>query len=192
MVPRQGSVSSLLFFRNPTLENMKTKIPLSLLFLIVTEAFTGGLLAQTVPANPLVPKDSIKRSTRNLGGGSGGIEAGLSGKTRETKTIVVQYHAVSTLREWTNLEGKKISARLLAYSVPRPGTTGAAEVLREGKVLFLIPGKSKPVEYPKEQLVDDDQIEIERIVEAASFTKMPPRESEEKTAAERETDSEKK
>lgn len=153
---------------------MKTSLLLVLVSLLAVD-----LYGQTIPMNPLIPKDSIKSSSRNLGGSTGGIEAGLSGKTREKKTIVVQYHAVSPLREWTNVEGKKISARLLAYKVPRPGTTGAAEVLREGKILFLIPGQPKPVQYPKDQLADDDQIEIERIVEAASFTKMPPLESEE-------------
>jgi hypothetical protein len=143
-------------------------------------------MAQTVPANPLVPKGSVKSSTRNVGGGSsGGLEAGLSSKTREKETIVINYNAVSALREWTNLEGKKIKARLLAYSIPKPGKTGAVEVLREGKVLFLIPGQTKPIQYPKDQLEDDDQIEIERIVEAASYSVTPTKEEMEKMEKEK-------
>lgn len=120
--------------------------------------------AQTVPANPLVPGTG----KRSVGGGSGGLEAGLSGKTRAKKTVVVEYQAVTPLRTWTNLEGKEIEARLLAWSVPAEGEAGPVEVVRDGQVRFLIPGQPKPVEYPRAQLEDDDQMEIERIVEAAS------------------------
>ncbi len=152
------------------------------LVLLVALGSTGfdSLSAQGVPSNPLVPKGSVKSSPRNVGGGSSeGIEAGLSSTTREKETIVVQYNAVTELRAWTNLEGKKIEARLLAYSIPMPGKTGAVEVLRDGKVLFLIPGQTKPIQYPKDQLEDDDQIEIERIVEAASYSVTPKKEKPE-------------
>lgn len=158
---------------------------MKVLLLVLLIALGGGvgldsLSAQTVPANPLVPKGSVKSSKRNIGGGSGGLEAGISAQTREKETVVVQYNAVSPLREWTNLEGKKIQARLLAYSIPAPGKTGAVEVLRDGKVLFLIPGQTRPIQYPKDQLEDDDQIEIERIAEAASYSVTPKEGSEAK------------
>lgn len=150
---------------------------LSSLFAAALGWIASSASAQGIPPNPLVPKPSKKTETRPLGGGAGNVEAGLSGSTRATKTVVVEYQAVTPLRNWTNLEGKKIEARLLAWSVPAPGKTGPVEVVRDGKVRFLIPGKPRPVEYPKDQLEDDDQIEIERIVEAAALG-VKPREGE--------------
>tara|TARA_R110002096_G_scaffold435128_1_gene659449 strand:+ start:3590 stop:4048 length:459 start_codon:yes stop_codon:yes gene_type:complete len=119
------------------------------------------LMAQVVPPNP------NQFTKRNLGESGVGVNlGGATGSAKQTKTV--HYTAVSPLRGWTNLDGKTIQARLMAFSAPAPGETGPVEVIRDGKVRLLISGKNSPVDYPLEQLKAKDKAEIQRIAEAAA------------------------
>lgn len=134
--------------------------------------------AQTIPANPLAPKESGGTSKRSLGGG-GDLGTATGAKTDPSKrTVVVQYVAVTPVQDWTNIDGKTIQARLLAFSAPNPGEDGPVEVIREGKVRMLIPGKSKPVDYPLASLTRNHRDEVEQIAKAAA--KGPPKTEEKK------------
>jgi hypothetical protein len=137
--------------------------------------------AQTIPANPLVPKESGGTSKRSLGGG-GDLGTATGATTDPSKrTVVVQYVAVTPVQDWTNIEGKTIQARLLAFSAPNPGEEGPVEVIREGKVRMLIPGKPKPVDYPLASLTRNHRDEVEQIAKAAA--KGPPETETEKAEA---------
>ena len=134
--------------------------------------------AQTVPANPLVPKKSGGTSSRNLGGGSDlGTSTGVNIDSSK-KTVVIQYVTVTPLQDWTNVDGKTVKARILAFSAPPAGEDGPIEVIREGKIRMLIPGNSKPVDYPLAQLTRNHRDEIEQIAKAAA--KGPPKPAGEK------------
>lgn len=150
---------------------MKTWIPL--LAVATISLLASEALSQTVPANPLVPKTSGGSKTRNLGGG-GDLGAGVS--VPKKQTVIVQHVAVTPVRGWTNTGGKTIQARLLAFSAPKQGESGPVEVIREGKIRFLVPGRPQPMDYPIEQLQAEDRAEVERIAKAAAGG--PPPEEE--------------
>ena len=134
--------------------------------------------AQTVPPNPLVPKKSGETSSRNLGGGGDlGTSTGANIDSSK-KTVVIQYVTVTPLQDWTNVDGKTVKARILAFSAPPAGKDGPIEVIREGKIRMLIPGNSKPVDYPLAQLTRNHRDEIEQIAKAAA--KGPPKPAGEK------------
>ncbi len=124
--------------------------------------------SQTIPSNPLVPGEAGGTSKRNLGGG-GDIGVATGAKTDTSKrTVVINYVAVTPLKDWTNLDGKTIKARILAFSAPKPDEEGPVEVIRDGKVRLLIPGKPKPIDYPLSNLTRAHRDEIERIAKAAA------------------------
>jgi len=50
----------------------------------------------------------------------------------------------------------------------KPDEEGPVEVIREGKVRMLIPGKPKPIDYPLSNLAQDHRDEVERIAKAAA------------------------
>jgi len=121
----------------------------------------------TVPPNP------GKVTKRNLGeNGGSGASTGASAVTPSSSTVVVQYIAVTPVEAWANLEGKTMEARLLAFSAPAAGETGPVEIIREGKVRFLVSGRKEPVDYPLEQLGEAERTKIEAIAKAAA--KGPP------------------
>ena len=147
------------------------KNPIYFAFAVLLLAFSAE--AQTVPANPLVPKKSGGTSSRNLGGG-GDLGTSTGAKIDSSKkTVVIQYVTVTPLQDWTNVDGKTVKARILAFSAPPSGEDGPIEVIREGKIRMLILGKSKPVDYPLAQLTRNHRDEIEQIAKAAA--KGPPK-----------------
>ncbi len=122
----------------------------------------------TVPPNP------GKVTKRNLGdNGGSGASTGASAVTPQSRTVVVQYIAVTPVEAWANLEGKTMEARLLAFSAPAAGETGPVEIIREGKVRFLVSGRKEPVDFPLDQLGEAERTKIHAIAKAAA--KGPPK-----------------
>ncbi len=115
---------------------------------------------------PSTPGEFLKRKLGESGSGSTGT-ASTGVKPAAPKTIVIHYVSVSPLRQWSNTEGKTMMARLLAFSAPKEGEQGPVEVIREGKVRFLLNGGKEPIDYPLSNLSRIDQTEIKRIAEAA-------------------------
>jgi hypothetical protein len=132
-----------------------------------------GLVAPA-SAQLTVPPNPGKVTKRNLGdNGGSGASTGASAVTPSSSTVVVQYIAVTPVEAWANLEGKTMEARLLAFSAPAEGETGPVEIIREGKVRFLVSGRKEPVEYPLEQLGEAERTKIGAIARAAA--KGPPK-----------------
>lgn len=126
-------------------------------------------------AQTLVPPNSNQFTKRNLGeNGGSGSSAGFSGggTTEAARTVVVQYVAVTPVQAWVNTDGKTMEARLLAFSAPEPGQTGPVEIIREGKVRFLVTGRKEPVDYPLDQLGETEKAKIKALAELAG--KGPP------------------
>jgi len=121
-----------------------------------------------------VPPNPGKVTKRSLGeNGGSGTSAGASAVTPSSSTVVVQYIAVTPVEAWANLEGKTMEARLLAFSAPAEGGTGPVEIIREGKVRFLVSGRKEPVDYPLDQLGEAERTKIHAIAKAAA--KGPPK-----------------
>lgn len=141
--------------------------------------FTGAVEAQfTVPSTPT---QFGKRSLSENGGSSGGNSAvGVVAPRKAPAPIIVELVAVSPVRVWTNGEGQTMNARLLAYSAPKSGEQGPVEVIRAGKVKFLLAGGKEPIEYPLEKLSPKDQIDIKAIAQAAKRPHETEPEGEEK------------
>ena len=125
-----------------------------------------GTAQIVVPANP---NKFTKRSLSENGGASAGASGGI---TAATRPVVVQYVAVTPVQQWVNLEGKTMEARLLAFSAPEPGQTGPVEIIREGRVRFLVTGKKQPINYPLDQLGETEQAKIKALAVVAA--KGPP------------------
>jgi len=117
----------------------------------------------TVPPNP---NDATRRKIGE-GGGGGSAAVSVSPPAAASRTIVIQYTAVSPMRQWTNADGKTMVARLLAFSAPKEGAVGPVEVIREGTVRFLLDRGKEPIDYPLVQLSQADQIDIKAIAQAA-------------------------
>lgn len=127
-----------------------------------------GLVAP-LRAQIAVPPNPGKVTKRNLGeNGGSGASTGASAVTPQSRTLVVQYIAVTPVEAWANLEGKTMQARLLAFSAPAAGETGPVEIIREGKVRFLVSGRKEPVDYPLEQLGEAERTKIAAIAKAAA------------------------
>ena len=123
-------------------------------------------------AQVVVPANPNQFTKRNLSE-NGGSSAGVSGGTiAATKPVVVQYVAVTPVQPWVNLEGKIMEARLLAFSAPEPGQMGPVEIIREGRVRFLVTGKKQPIDYPLDQLGETEQAKIKALATVAA--KGPP------------------
>ncbi len=129
----------------------------------------SGAVAQTITAPPAPGQFTGRKLGENGGATAGGSSVGVSsGGAAASRTVVIQYVAVSPVRAWTNAEGKAMQARLLAFSAPAEGEKGPVEVIREGKVRFLLVGGKAPIDYPIAQLSQADQIDIKAIAQAAS------------------------
>ena len=126
-------------------------------------------LAQTAAAQISLPPNPGQFSKRNLGeSGGGGSSVGVSGgQETASKTVVIQYVAVTPVESWVNVEGKTIEARLLAFSAPEAGKSGPVEIIRDGRVRFLVSGRKEPVEYPLEQLGEAEKTRIKSLAELA-------------------------
>lgn len=142
---------------------MKSGLLPCLLFVILFHAQSGAAQV-SLPPNP------GQFSKRNLSeSGGGGSSVGVSGgQETASKTVVVQYVAVTPVEPWVNVEGKTIEARLLAFSAPEAGKAGPVEIIRDGKVRFLVSGRKEPVDYPLEQLGEAEKTRIKAIAEMAS------------------------
>jgi len=120
--------------------------------------------AQSPVVTPAHPK---KFKTRDISGGSSTGVGIVSQQPQSKRVITVNFTAVTPLRVWTNLEGRGMQARLLAFSAPQEGETGPVEVIRDGKVRFLLEKAIKPTDYALDQLSGPDQTYIKNLAEAA-------------------------
>lgn len=148
---------------------MKTRIR-ACLFLGVIGLFGAGEAGAqvAVPANP------NRFTKRNLGDNGGSTAStGASAVTPASRTVIVQHIAVTPVAVWKNASGQAMEARLLAFSAPAAGESGPVEVIREGKVRFLVTGRKEPVEYPLVQLGEAERKKIEAL--AAVAAKGPPK-----------------
>ncbi len=148
---------------------MKSEVCLRLFILTVLVTSSVAVTAQVVvPANP---NKFTKRSLSENGGSSAGVSGGT---VAATEPVVVQYVAVTPVQPWVNLEGKTMEARLLAFSAPESGQTGPVEIIREGRVRFLVTGKKQPIDYPLDQLGETEQAKIEALAAVAAKGPISP------------------
>lgn len=115
------------------------------------------------------PPNPGKSGRRNLGEGGG---SAVSTGSAKPSPVVTTYVAVTPMQIWTNAGGKAIEARLLAFSAPPEGESGPVEVVRNGKVRFLLAGAKAPVDYPLAGLDETSRARVEAIAKAAA--KGPP------------------
>ncbi|MDP4791024.1 MAG: hypothetical protein NWR21_08000 [Verrucomicrobiales bacterium] len=123
--------------------------------------------AQVVPQNP---NQFTKRKLGDNGGA--GSSTGASAVTPQSRTVVVQHIAVTPVQAWVSANGKTMEARLLAFSAPEPGDAGPVEIIRDGKVRFLVTGRKEPVDFPLTGLDEKEQVKIKALAEVAA--KGPP------------------
>ena len=123
--------------------------------------------AQVVPQNP---NQFAKRKLGDNGGA--GSSTGASAVTPQSRTVVVQHIAVTPVQAWVSANGKTMEARLLAFSAPEPGDAGPVEIIRDGKVRFLVTGRKEPVDFPLTGLDEKEQVKIKALAEVAA--KGPP------------------
>jgi hypothetical protein len=136
-------------------------------------AFLSWGASLPASAQLTVPSKPGEVTKRNLGdNGGSGASAGASAVTPSPSTVVVRHLAVTPLEAWANLAGKTMEARLLAYSAPAEGERGPIEIIREGKVRFLVKGRKDPIDYPLGQLGETEQVRIQALAKAA--LKGPP------------------
>ena len=139
---------------------MKT---LPLLILGLCFAMAPSLLAQ-IPVTPATPTEFKKRSIN--GGSSTGVGI-VTRQPQKVQTITLHFTAVTPIRVWTNTEGKAMQARLLAWSAPKEGEKGPVEVIRKGKIRFLLQKTSKPIDYDLAKLSETDRTYIQKLADAA-------------------------
>ena len=125
--------------------------------------FSSLASAQRGISIPIPTKDGRGFTTR---------EAGTSTNNKvkpapAPKTVTIQYTAVTPLRTWMNNKGQIMTARLLAFSAPKEGETGTTEVIRDGKIRFLLVNAKKPIVYSLVNLSEADQDYVREIAEAA-------------------------
>ena len=92
--------------------------------------------------------------------------------TPQSRTVVVQHIAVTPVQAWVSANGKTMEARLLAFYAPEPGDAGPVEIIRDGKVRFLVTGRKEPVDFPLTGLDEKEQVKIKALAEVAA--KGPP------------------
>ncbi len=120
--------------------------------------------------DPLFAEDPIEAQRRALGGGSINNDGGgviVAPPTPKPQTKIVYYTSVSPARQWKAADGRMMVGRLMAFSAPKPGETGAVEVIKNGNVRFLRSGAKAPVEFPLEKLSEEDQKYVKGIAKAA-------------------------
>jgi hypothetical protein len=102
--------------------------------------------------------------TRNTGNST---ESKIGPEHKKTKVVTVQYVAVTPVRSWMNNKGDTMKARVLAFSAPEKGESGPVEVIRGGKIRFLLFNTKKPILYPVANLSEADQEYVRGIAKAA-------------------------
>ncbi len=147
-------------------------VSMSRAFAIILIALFGpisGIPEQANAQSPVVtPANPTNFKKREISGGSSTGVGIVSQKAQTKKVITINFTSVTPLRVWTNLEGKGMQARLLAFSAPEEGTKGPVEVIRDGKVRFLLEKATKPSDYVLNQLSETDQTYIKNLAEAAA------------------------
>jgi hypothetical protein len=139
---------------------MKT---LPLLLLALSFAIAPSLKAQ-IPVTPATPTEF---KTRGISGGSNSGVGVVTRQPQQAKTITYHFTAVTPIRVWTNTEGKAMQARLLAWSAPKEGEKGPVEVIRQGRVRFLLEKTVKPIDYDLVKLSETDRTYIQKLADAA-------------------------
>ena len=132
-------------------------------------AFSLGLtavspLSAQVPVTPATPTEF---KTRSVNGGSNAGVGIVARQPQQKQTITYHFTAVTPIRVWTNTEGKAMQARLLAWSAPKEGEKGPVEVIRKGKVRFLLGKTTKPIDYDLVKLSETDRTYIQKLADAA-------------------------
>jgi hypothetical protein len=142
---------------------MNTGVSSRIIVSLVLFGCATSVSAQVVPANP------NQFTKRNLGeNGGAGSSTGASALTPQSRTVVVQHIAVTPVQAWVSAAGKTMEARLLAFSAPEPGEAGPVEIIRDGKVRFLVSGRKEPVDYPLTGLDEKEQAKIKALAEVAA------------------------
>ena len=141
------------------------------LLLIISFLVLCGSIAPV--SAQVVPKNPNQFTKRKLGdNGGAGSSTGASAVTPQSRTVVVQHIAVTPVQAWVSANGKTMEARLLAFSAPEPGDAGPVEIIRDGKVRFLVTGRKEPVDFPLTGLDEKEQVKIKALAEVAA--KGPP------------------
>lgn len=146
---------------------MNAATPLRIISFLVLCGSIAPVSAQVVPQNP---NQFTKRKLGDNGGA--GSSTGASAVTPQSRTVVVQHIAVTPVQAWVSANGKTMEARLLAFSAPEPGDAGPVEIIRDGKVRFLVTGRKEPVDFPLTGLDEKEQVKIKALAEVAA--KGPP------------------
>ena len=133
-------------------------------------------------------QDTIESQRRALHGGGKLDNSGASIKAPEVQQPEVQiitYTAVCESRQWTDVKGRKMIGRLLAFSAPKEGEKGPILVIVDEKVRFLVSGVKKPIDFPLAQLSEEDRKFAENIAKQAKQgpPKPPTPKKEEKPEA---------
>ncbi len=118
-----------------------------------------------IPVLPLSAQES--GSTSRSVGDSGGGASIVAPKQPAPQVEVVTYIALTELREWKNYKDIKIEARLLAFSAPEEGKTGPVEVIKDGKVRFLVEKTRAVFDVALEKMSEEDKALILKIAEQA-------------------------
>ncbi len=128
---------------------------------LVTLLVTFGWL--DVPAGDPA-EEARRRMMERIGSG---VSSSLATPTPPTAQVEVGYVAYLTEeREWTDVKGRRMMGRLVAFSAPKPGETGPVEVIREGKILLRRQGTTASSEVPLDRLSGADQEYVERVSES--------------------------
>ena len=130
-------------------------------------AFGLATAPQMAAQSPVIPATPREFETRGVNGGSNAGVGIISRQPQQKQTITLHFTAVTPIRVWTNNEGKAMQARLLAWSAPKEGETGPVEVIRKGKVRFLLQKTSKPIDYELAKLSETDRTYIQKLADAA-------------------------
>ena len=114
----------------------------------------GPVVAQD-EQDPSLPKTPTSFETRNTGTTEEG-EASI--EKQEGKITKVTFTAVTGSRDWKDIQGKVIRARLLAFEAAEGEV---ADLVRNGKVRLLVDGAKRFSLLPLEKLSTEDRTHIE-------------------------------
>ena len=138
-----------------------------LILLILGVGIHSGQAQTTLPASP---KKFVTRKNGSSTGAGSSIGLIPATKKPKTTTITITYTVLTKEREWENIDGKIMKARLLAFPSLIETTSKKDShftVVRDQKVRFLMSHNKRPAIYPLDKLSDFDREYIEEIVQAA-------------------------
>ena len=99
------------------------------------------------------PNETRRRLNDRLNQPSTGTN--LTPRTPQTTVATTTY--LTKDREWTAADGRKLTARLVAFSAPQAGQTGKVEVIKEGKIRIRPTGSKVSSDIAIEKLAPKDQ-----------------------------------